>query len=280
MVAPGHHGSDPLGVDRQPAVTVDQMYADGVLGEDGVRALLDTSLSPRGPDLLFDLAGALGARASGSVLDVGCRDGRQLLELHRRFGCRGVGLEPVAANLARVPGAFTDAPLTLVRGVAESMPFADASFDLVWVRDVLIHVADLSGALSECRRVARPGAPVLVFQMFATARLEPVEAAWLWSSLAAVPANTDRDGFEQAVRAAGLAVEQRDELRGEWREHLEEQQEGRTSRQLLWASRLLREPDRYRSAMGADEYRIELANCLWGVYQMIGKLSPAIYVLR
>ena len=32
--------------------------------------------------------------------------------------------------------------------------------------------------------------------------------------------------------------------------------------------------------MGDDDYAIELANCLWGVYQMIGKLSPAIYVLR
>ena len=266
--------------DHTTPVTVDQLYAEVGPDGDGLEALLDTSLSPRGPELLFDLAGELGAGGGTSVLDVGCRDGRHLLELHQRFGCTGVGLDLVAANLARAPDELADAPLALVRGAAESMPFVDAAFDLVWVRDVLIHVTDLEGALAECRRVARPGAAVLVFQMFATPLLEPAEADRLWSSLAAVPANTDRAVFEEAVHRAGLVVDQRDELRGEWREHLEEHDRGRTSRQLLWVSRLVREPDRYRAVLGDDDYRIELANCLWGVYQMVGKLSPAVYVLR
>jgi SAM-dependent methyltransferase len=261
-------------------ITIEQMYGHPDMSADEIETLLDASLDPRGPDLLFDLAGQLGADAGATVLDVGCRDGKQLLELHRRFGCDGVGIDPLGANLGRAPAELRSSGLELVRGVAESMPFANGSFDLVWVRDVLIHIEPLRDALAECRRVARRGASLLVYQMFATSRLEPAEADWLWPSLAAVPANTDRDHFEKAVGAAGLTIEHRDDLHGEWREHLEEHDHGRTSRQLLWSSRLQRDPDRYRAALGDDDYTIELANCLWGVYQMIGKLSPAIYVLR
>jgi ubiquinone/menaquinone biosynthesis C-methylase UbiE len=268
------------GSDLPEPITVEQMYAGGGLSTEDIEALLDTSLDPRGPDLLFDLAGQLGAAADARVLDVGCRDGKQLLELHRRFGCDGVGIDPVRASLDRAPDDLRASGLDLVLGVAESMPFADGSFDLVWVRDVLVHVERLRDALAECRRVGRPGAAVLVFQMFATPRLEPAEAERLWSSIAVVPANTRRDHFEHAIEAAGLTIEHRDELHGEWREHLEEHDRGRTSRQLLRASRLQRDPERYRAALGDADYAIELGDCLWGVYQMIGKLSPAIYVLR
>jgi ubiquinone/menaquinone biosynthesis C-methylase UbiE len=260
-------------------LTVEEMYADDPYGE-ALEELLETSLDPRGPDLLFEMAGRLGAEAGAVVLDVGCRDGRQLLELHQRYGCRGVGIEPVQANLDRRSDVVDAAGLDVVRGIAEALPFSDDSFDLVWVRDVLIHVEALRDALAECRRVARPGAAVLVYQMFATPLLEPAESTRLWPSLAAIEANTDRAHFEAAVRDAGLTVEDCDELHGEWREHLEEHDRGRTSRQLLRVSRLLRDPERFRAALGDDSYEVEVADCLWGVYQMIGKLSPAIYVLR
>ncbi|HLY83118.1 MAG TPA: class I SAM-dependent methyltransferase [Acidimicrobiales bacterium] len=261
-------------------LSVEEMYADGALSEEELEAILDQSLEPRGPGVLLDLAGDLGIASTSEVLDLGCRDGRHLLDLHRRFGCRGTGIDPVAANLARAPAEVRDAPVTLVRAIAESLPFAGASFDLVWVRDVLIHIEALAVALSECRRVLRPGAAVLVFQMFATPWLEPGEAARLWPPLAAVPKNLDRAAFEEAIAESGLRIEHRDELRSEWREYLEEHESGRTSRQLLWAARLLRSPERYRAAIGARDYAIELSNCLWGVYQMIGKLSPVMYVLR
>jgi ubiquinone/menaquinone biosynthesis C-methylase UbiE len=281
-VTDGSPGREPDAAEERPAepMSIERMYADSPLPEAALDALLDASLEPRGPDLLYEMAGALGLDTGSTVLDVGCREGARLVELNRRFGCRGVGVDPVAANLARAPAELRDRPLTLVRGFVEALPFADTSFDLVWVRDVLIHVEDLSSALAECRRVLRPGARVLVFQMFATPLLEPGEAGRLWSSLAAVPANTDRAIFEQAIGAAGLSIEHRDELRSEWREHGEEHGDGRTARQLLRAARLLRDPARYTAAMGADSYAVELGDCLYGVYQMIGKLSPAIYVLR
>ena len=50
--------------------------------------------------------------------------------------------------------------------------------------------------------------------------------------------------------------------------------------ELLHVSRLLRNRPAYQDRFGADAYEAMLANCLWGVYQMIGKLNPRVYTLR
>jgi SAM-dependent methyltransferase len=47
-------------------------------------------------------------------------------------------------------------------GMIGALPCADASFDLVCALDILEHVADDEGALSELARVAAPGATVLL----------------------------------------------------------------------------------------------------------------------
>ena len=49
-----------------------------------------------------------------------------------------------------------------VAGVAESLDFKDASFDLVTCQTLLIHVADVPAVLGEMRRVLRPGGLLLV----------------------------------------------------------------------------------------------------------------------
>jgi SAM-dependent methyltransferase len=238
--------------------------------------------------MLFDVVRGLGIGGGHRVLDVGCRDGRHAFELARRFGCCCTGIELVRANLERglrlLDAARRDEPevaarVDLVQGRAEALPFADATFDLVWVRDVLIHVPDLSAALRECRRVVAPSGHVLVFQMFATPWLEPGEAARLWPALAAIPRNTDPSFFEEALDGAGLRQVRREEIGSEWRERAEEDRSARTSTQLLHAARLIRDRERLRGHLGAVSYDVELADCLWGVYQMIGKLSARVYLL-
>jgi SAM-dependent methyltransferase len=54
--------------------------------------------------------------------------------------------------------------LRVVEGVAEALPFEDASFDLVTCQTVLIHLADPMLAVEEMVRVARPGGRVLVVE--------------------------------------------------------------------------------------------------------------------
>lgn len=51
---------------------------------------------------------------------------------------------------------------TYLTGRAESLPFAEATFDLVTCQTVLIHLADVKGAIEEMLRVLRPGGRLMV----------------------------------------------------------------------------------------------------------------------
>ena len=65
----------------------------------------------------------------------------------------------------------------------------------------------------------------------------------------------------------------------EWREHLEETNANMTSKQLLRILRLRRNREQYIAEFGEKRYRMELSNCHYGVYQMLGKLCPIVYTL-
>jgi SAM-dependent methyltransferase len=120
---------------------------------DAVTGLLDhLGLARLRRDLSRDL--------TGDVLEVGVGTGRQLT--HHPRGTRVTAVEPDRAALARAgrrsPGA------RLVVAEAEALPFADASFDRVVFALVLCSVRDPAAALSEARRVLRPGGRLRVLE--------------------------------------------------------------------------------------------------------------------
>lgn len=121
---------------------------------------------------------------------------------------------------------------------------------------------------------------MVVYQTFATDRMEPVEAARIYADLAVAPESMDPARLETSAGDAGFSVVSTDVIGSEWREAWEEDGSHRTSRQLLHAARLLRGRSELMAELTETVYRVELANALWGVYQMIGKLEPRIYVLR
>jgi SAM-dependent methyltransferase len=92
------------------------------------------------------------AKASSRVLDLGCGRGG-VVELWWRDVKLAAGLDPDVPSLSehRAPGMPT------VRGVAEHIPFAGETFDLVVCVWVLEHLKDPRQALSEVRRVLRSG---------------------------------------------------------------------------------------------------------------------------
>jgi len=92
------------------------------------------------------------------ILDVGCGTGANLQMLSRFGVAEGVDVSPEALEFCLARG------LSKVRqGAAESLPFEDASFDLVTGLDVVEHLDDDLAGLTEIRRVLRPGGYALLF---------------------------------------------------------------------------------------------------------------------
>jgi ubiquinone/menaquinone biosynthesis C-methylase UbiE len=258
---------------------VDAAYSDEVerFYESG-GPLLDKTLHPRGRHTFFDWAETHGLNEHSNALDVGSRDGRHVVEVEDRFRCRVTGVEPAPGNLARMHRRFPERRLRVVRGVAEALPLPNDTFDVVWIRDVLVHVANISGAFAEVARVLRPEGVVLVHHVFATDLLEPREATELWRLNSVVPQNFERPYFEEAIASAGLRIVEREELGSEWREEAEER-EATGTRDLLRLTRLRRRPAHYRELLGDRLYDIELGNRLYGIYELIGKLTSVLYVI-
>lgn len=91
-----------------------------------------------------------GVRSGDAVLDVGCGDGDLLSALIAK-GCHGKGVEIDDAIVERC----RERGLDVVMGAAESIPFDDASFDVV-VSSVVIPYTDERRAIAEVARVLKP----------------------------------------------------------------------------------------------------------------------------
>jgi SAM-dependent methyltransferase len=272
--------SDPEDLDR----ALEALYGDIGMSDAEFEAHLDRSLNPRGSEMLYEKIGALGLNQTHHLLDIGCREAAHTCELVQRFGCQALGVDPITHKIELAHALIAERGLIgqirVVEGRIESIPAGDAEFDFIWCRDMLNHVPDLRAGLAECARVLKPGGSMLVYQTFATELLEPREAARLYKPLAIVPANMSTTTFEAACHDAGLRIAQRDTIDSEWRERWEEDGTHTTSRQLLRIARLRRDRERLIAALGRDAYECELADCHWGVYQMLGKLCPMMYVLE
>jgi hypothetical protein len=106
---------------------------------------------------------------------------------------------------------------------------------------------------------------MVAYVTLATDLLEPRERAWLADAVAL--ANLDGDRIEAA--ASALRLEQKIELGSEWRERMLEDGEWDANDALLRIARMRR--------LGIDS-PVDGADLVWGIYQLLGKLCPTVYV--
>jgi len=93
------------------------------------------------------------------MLEVGCGIGTDLVRFARGGAIvTGIDLSETAIALARQNFAWNDLePRELRVGDGEALPFADASFDLVYAHGVVQYTANAQRLIGECHRVLKPG---------------------------------------------------------------------------------------------------------------------------
>jgi ubiquinone/menaquinone biosynthesis C-methylase UbiE len=108
------------------------------------------------------------AAAPQRVLDVGCGTGYLLRTLARRYPeaeeLAGIDAAPNMIETAR--RLTHDERLTFASGVAEQLPYPDASIDLVVSSTSFDHWSDQLAGLAECARVLRPGGQLVLVDQF------------------------------------------------------------------------------------------------------------------
>ena len=98
-----------------------------------------------------------------TVLEIGCGAGVDLVRF-ARSGARiiGVDLSVHSLRLASRWLSLNGLPATVLQSDAETLPFKENSFDLIYSWGVLHHTPDTSRAIREAIRVCKPGGDLLV----------------------------------------------------------------------------------------------------------------------
>ena len=132
------------------------------------------------------------ASLGGIVVDIGCADGwlRHCLAPDARY----IGLDyppAVAAGYGSKPEVFGD---------GESLPFADASVDVVALLEVLEHLPDPGRCMAEAARILKPGGTLLLSVPFLYPLHDEPRDFQRWT----------RFGLQRLLETSGFEVEEQD----------------------------------------------------------------------
>mgnify|MGYP000170233387 FL=1 len=125
----------------------------------------------RGRAATLELARAAGLDSSRRVLDVGSGIGGTSRCLAREFGCRVTGID-LTEEYCRT-AAMLSARIGLEhlvdyrQGDATNLPFADASFDVVWTEHAAMNIPDKLRLYREMHRVLEPGGTLAIHDVLA-----------------------------------------------------------------------------------------------------------------
>jgi sarcosine/dimethylglycine N-methyltransferase len=102
-----------------------------------------------------------GLDAETRVIDLGSGYGGALRYLAREYGCSGIGFNVSERENERGRRQNAeqglDDRIEIVDGNYEDVPYADASFDVVWSQEAFLHSGDRRRVLEQGVRILRPG---------------------------------------------------------------------------------------------------------------------------
>lgn len=180
------------------------------------------------------------AVASGTpALDVAAGTGAVSLPL-ARAGARVLALDPSAPMLTQFPQDATSLPITRLRASAQAIPLRPASVDVVTCGFGIAFFPDLAGALTDMRRVLRPGGQLALSWWRLDVATPWVEAQRIRSSLDPAAGRMQRwieeladpDAVRRRIQDAGFEAVTVQPLTIEWEE--ESVEAYRDARVALW----------------------------------------------
>jgi|SRR5215208_1854736 len=123
----------------------------------------------RGRAATLELAKAAGIDSTKKVLDVGSGLGGPARSLAREFGCQVTGIDltneycRAAEMLTERVGLSTH--VEFLQGDALDLPFAGATFDVVWTEHVAMNIPDKPRLYGEMHRVLKPGGTLAIYDI-------------------------------------------------------------------------------------------------------------------
>jgi ubiquinone/menaquinone biosynthesis C-methylase UbiE len=124
------------------------------------------------------LVNVLAVKKEWSLLDVGCGGGQsaiRLKELYPYLQLTGIDLSPDQIKRARQRTQQKELTIKFEVADAQSLPYPDASFDIVYSFGSAKHWPDPLMGFGECWRVLKPGGELLVADATSDATPEQVE---------------------------------------------------------------------------------------------------------
>lgn len=154
------------------------------------------------------------SQARGDTLEVAIGTGLNLPHYPSEVRLTGVDLSPDMLAYARIRSKQTGRRVTLSEGDAHDLPFTDSSFDTVVCTYALCSVPDVPRAISEMKRVLKPGGRLILVDHIRSS-VKPL--FWLQWFIEFVPSRTKGEYMTRRpalqVAAANLDIQARDRLR-------------------------------------------------------------------
>ncbi len=177
---------------------------------DFAKLLLGDSFHPGGLKLTERLGQLLQLDKNRRVLDVASGRGTSAIFLADKFGCEVVGLDYGQQNAERANAEATERGLSALvhfeHGDAESLSFADSSFDAVICECAFCTFPEKSSAAGEFARVLKPGGRVGLSDLTRAAEL-PTELEGLLAWISCIADAQPLETYVAWLRSAGLMPE-------------------------------------------------------------------------
>ena len=174
-------------------------------------ALYDRMMAPAERSFMRQVRQEVAGGARGKVLEIGCGTGANF-PFYTDADSEVIAIEPNPYMLQRARKKVSAAgrPVEIRQAAAEQLPFEDATFDTVVDTINMCTIGDLPQALSEIKRVLKPGGQLRFYEHvryehpIGALAQDLISPIWKWFGAGCHP---NRD-IARSIREAGFVIQE------------------------------------------------------------------------